>query len=246
MSSSWKFCITCSTCKRTSHANNSTNILCSSFSFHAHFHISPSLGWLAQRFKNCISTVEFLRSLPKAEVHLMECQNYLVCSICFVSSNSDLTRPHPKMVAREGKSRLVKYDKFGQIFWAHSCCRIFDEWKGMILSGRMWTLCELKELHRWSVRVKVRVSLLRESYFKMKMLAEIPANLEFAESRSCQGWTYFIAARTNVDETCTKGAECSCRRVWKLQSSPSCSEFFIDVVLLIGGWIECWWPDGEG
>ena len=56
-------------------------------------------------------------------------------------------------------------------------------------------------------------SFLRESYFKMNMLAEIPANLEFAESCSCQGWTYFIAARTNVDETCTKGAECACRRV---------------------------------
>ena len=100
-----------------------------------------------------------------------------------------------------------------------SGCGQFVLWKNVI-----------NEAYRWKLG-----SFLQESYFNMNMLAEIPANLEFAESRSCQGWTYFIAARTNVDETCTKGAECSCRRVWKLQSSPSCSEFFIHVVLLIGG-----------
>lgn len=238
MSSSWMFWITCSTLQHfTSHAKYAEK----QFSNSTFFILAPV-------FLPCPVPQKFLSGILLDDWRIQVQELHQHCGVSAFSSESwgppGWDAPF-KVAVWEGKpdgwwnmmwpdilSSLVLPD----IWWMNdswlcqSGCGQFVRWKNVI-----------NEAYRWKLG-----SFLQESYFNMNMLAEIPANLEFAESRSCQGWTYFIAARTNVDETCTKGAEGYCRRVWKLQSSPSCSEFFIHVVLLIGGKIECWWPDGKG
>ena len=119
----------------------------------------PGFTWMI-RFKNCISTVEFLRSLPKAEAGLdLEGPGEFSGLIIWGLSGSvvwlfagwvlkvlRLIWSYLKVHLMGCQNYLVR-----SIFWAHSCCRIFDGWKGIILSGCGQFARWKNVSHKWTV-----------------------------------------------------------------------------------------------